>query len=156
MPSFKAMKSPNNDMGVDEMISVIAHEIAEVSTNPLVNACYAGQDPSFSGEIADLCEGIYSSGSGGSYTGRMLNGEDSATYNMNGVRDGNGAEVSTNPLVNAWYAGQDPSFSGEIADLCERIYSSRGGGSYTGRMLNEEDSATYNMNGVRDGNGADK
>jgi len=85
------MKSPNNDVGVDGMISVIAHEIAEVSTNPLVNAWYAGQDPSFPGEIADLCEGIYSTGGGGSYTGRMLNGEDGATYNMNGVRDGNGA-----------------------------------------------------------------
>ncbi|KAH0693915.1 hypothetical protein KY285_021012 [Solanum tuberosum] len=91
MPSFKAMKSPNNDVGVDGMISVIAHEIAEVSTNPLVNAWYAGQDPSFPGEIADLCEGIYSTGGGGSYTGRMLNGEDGATYNMNGVRGGNGA-----------------------------------------------------------------
>ncbi|KAG5612396.1 hypothetical protein H5410_023677 [Solanum commersonii] len=72
------------------MISVIAHEIAEVSTSPLVNAWYAGQDPSFLVEIADLCEGIYGTGGGGSYTGQMLNGEDGATYNMNGVRDGNG------------------------------------------------------------------
>ncbi|WMV33882.1 hypothetical protein MTR67_027267 [Solanum verrucosum] len=58
------------------MISVIAHEIAELSTNPLVNAWYAGEDPSFPVEIADLCEGIYGSGGGGSYTGQMLNGED--------------------------------------------------------------------------------
>ncbi|XP_015067414.1 protein EXORDIUM-like 3 [Solanum pennellii] len=86
MPGFKAVKSPNNDVGVDGMISVIAHEIAEVSTNPLVNAWYAGQDPSFPVEIADLCEGIYGTGGGGSYTGQMLNGEDGATYNMNGVR----------------------------------------------------------------------
>uniref|UniRef100_M1B6S7 Uncharacterized protein n=1 Tax=Solanum tuberosum TaxID=4113 RepID=M1B6S7_SOLTU len=91
MSGFKAMKSPNNDVGVDGMISVIAHEIAEVSTNPLVNAWYAGQDPSFPVEIADLCEGIYGTDSGGSYTGQMLNGEDGAMYNMNGVRDGKGA-----------------------------------------------------------------
>ncbi|KAH0658356.1 hypothetical protein KY289_027104 [Solanum tuberosum] len=83
---FKAVKSPNNDVGVDGMISVIAHEIAELSTNPLVNAWYAGEDPSFPVEIADLCEGIYGSGGGGSYTGQMLNGEDGATYNMNGIR----------------------------------------------------------------------
>uniref|UniRef100_M1DW02 Uncharacterized protein n=1 Tax=Solanum tuberosum TaxID=4113 RepID=M1DW02_SOLTU len=73
------------------MISVIAHEIVEVSTNPLVNAWYAGQDPSFSVEIADLCEGIYDIGGGGLYIGQMLNGEDGATYNKNGVRDGNEA-----------------------------------------------------------------
>ncbi|KAG5619349.1 hypothetical protein H5410_019173 [Solanum commersonii] len=69
MPGFKAMKSPNNDVSVDGMISMIAHEIAEVSTNPLVNAWYAGQDPSFPVEIADLCEGIYGTGGDGSYTG---------------------------------------------------------------------------------------
>ncbi|KAL3837907.1 hypothetical protein ACJIZ3_022498 [Penstemon smallii] len=82
----KAVKSPNDDVGVDGMISVIAHEIAELSTNPLVNAWYAGGDPVFPVEIADLCEGIYGTGGGGSYTGQMLNGEDGATFNMNGIR----------------------------------------------------------------------
>ncbi|XP_042052126.1 protein EXORDIUM-like 3 [Salvia splendens] len=86
IPGLKAVKSPNGDVGVDGMISVIAHEIAELSTNPLVNAWYAGQDPVFPVEIADLCEGIYGTGGGGSYTGQMLNGRDGATYNMNGIR----------------------------------------------------------------------
>ncbi|CAA3024296.1 Hypothetical predicted protein [Olea europaea subsp. europaea] len=86
IPQLKAVKSPNGDIGVDGMISVIAHEIAELSTNPLVNAWYAGQDPVFPVEIADLCEGIYGTGGGGSYTGQMFNGEDGATYNMNGIR----------------------------------------------------------------------
>ncbi|CAI9771845.1 unnamed protein product [Fraxinus pennsylvanica] len=86
IPGLKAVKSPNGDVGVDGMISVIAHEIAEVSTNPLVNAWYAGQDPVFPVEIADLCEGIYGTGGGGSYTGQMFNGVDGATYNMNGIR----------------------------------------------------------------------
>ncbi|KAK6145594.1 hypothetical protein DH2020_022414 [Rehmannia glutinosa] len=86
IPGLKAVKSPNGDVGVDGMISVIAHEIAELSTNPLVNAWYAGQDPVFPVEIADLCEGIYGTGGGGSYTGQMLNGKDGATYNMNGIR----------------------------------------------------------------------
>ncbi|KAF8413028.1 hypothetical protein HHK36_001002 [Tetracentron sinense] len=84
MTGFKPLKSPNGDSGVDGMISVIAHEIAELATNPLVNAWYAGQDPSFPTEIADLCEGIYGTGGGGSYTGQLMDGSDGATYNVNG------------------------------------------------------------------------
>ncbi|CAK7337078.1 unnamed protein product [Dovyalis caffra] len=86
MPGLKALKSPNGDVGVEGMISVIAHEIAELATNPLVNAWYAGQDPSAPVEIADLCEGIYGTGGGGSYTGQMLIDHDNATYNMHGIR----------------------------------------------------------------------
>ncbi|KAH6761250.1 EXORDIUM like 3 [Perilla frutescens var. frutescens] len=86
IPNLTAVKSPNGDVGVDGMISVIAHEIAEVSTNPLVNAWYAGGDPVTPVEIADLCEGIYGTGGGGSYTGQMMNDRDGATYNMNGIR----------------------------------------------------------------------
>ncbi|CAL1405171.1 unnamed protein product [Linum trigynum] len=86
MPRMKPARSPNGDAGVDGMVSVIAHEIAELASNPLANAWYAGQDPSFPVEIADLCEGIYGTGGGGSYTGQMLEGPDGATYNMNGIR----------------------------------------------------------------------
>ncbi|MCD7470186.1 hypothetical protein HAX54_009864 [Datura stramonium] len=53
------------------------------------------------------------------------------------------------PLLNAWYAGQDPSFPVEIADLCEGIYGTGGSGSCTGQMLNGGDGATYNMNGLK-------
>ncbi|KAI3940037.1 hypothetical protein MKW98_029813 [Papaver atlanticum] len=86
IPNLKPLKSPNGDTGIDGMISVIAHEIAELATNPLVNAWYAGPDPSFPTEIADLCEGIYGTGGGGSYTGQMMKGHDGATFNMNGIR----------------------------------------------------------------------
>ncbi|OVA11825.1 Phosphate-induced protein 1 [Macleaya cordata] len=54
-PSKNLMGAPNGDVGVDGMISVIAHELAEVSSNPLVNAWYAGDDPTSPTEIADLC-----------------------------------------------------------------------------------------------------
>ncbi|OAY81857.1 Protein EXORDIUM-like 3 [Ananas comosus] len=47
---------PNGDVGVDGMVSVVAHELAEMASNPLVNAWYAGADPCFPTEIADLCE----------------------------------------------------------------------------------------------------
>ncbi|KAG4966703.1 hypothetical protein AAZX31_12G003900 [Glycine max] len=86
IPNRKPFKSPNGDVGVDGMISVIGHEMAELATNPLANAWYAGQDPSFPVEIADLCEGIYGTGGGGSYTGQVLDARDGATYNMNGIR----------------------------------------------------------------------
>ncbi|TYG43334.1 hypothetical protein ES288_D11G008000v1 [Gossypium darwinii] len=86
MQGLKPLKSPNGDVGVDGMISVIGHEVAELATNPLVNAWYAGQDPVAPVEIADLCEGIYGTGGGGSYMGQLLNGKDGATYNMNGIR----------------------------------------------------------------------
>ncbi|WCJ36514.1 EXORDIUM like 3 [Euphorbia peplus] len=86
MPGVKAKKAPNDDVGVDGMISVIGHEIAELASNPLVNAWYAGGDPTAPVEIADLCEGIYGTGGGGSYTGQLMEGEDGATYNMKGIR----------------------------------------------------------------------
>ncbi|XP_042512548.1 protein EXORDIUM-like 3 [Macadamia integrifolia] len=100
IPNLKPVRSPNSEVGVDGMISVIAHEIAELATNPLVNAWYAGQDPSFPVEIADLCEGIYGTGGGGSYTGQMLEGEDGATYNMNGVGRRFLVQWVWNPVVN--------------------------------------------------------
>ncbi|OWM79469.1 hypothetical protein CDL15_Pgr022881 [Punica granatum] len=86
IPGIKPVKPPNGDIAVDGMVSVIAHEIAEMASDPLANAWYAGEDPSFPVEIADLCEGIYGTGGGGSYTGQMLKAKDGATYNMNGVR----------------------------------------------------------------------
>jgi hypothetical protein len=77
---------PNGDAGVDGMVSVIAHELAEVASNPLANAWYAGGDPSFPTEIADLCEGIYGTGGGGAYTGQLLTDHRSgAAYNVNGA-----------------------------------------------------------------------
>ena len=89
IPGLKPLKSPNGDMGVDGMVSVIGHEIVELATNHFLNASYGsghGQDPSLKLEIADLWEGIYGIGGGGSYTGQLLNGEDAAAFNMNGIR----------------------------------------------------------------------
>ena len=39
IPRLKPLKSPNGGMGVDGMVSVIGHEIAELATNPFLNAC---------------------------------------------------------------------------------------------------------------------
>ncbi|GLJ25968.1 hypothetical protein SUGI_0497960 [Cryptomeria japonica] len=103
MTGFKAFKSPNNNVGVDGMISVIAHELAELSSNPLVNAWYAGQDPSAPTEIADLCEGIYGTGGGGSYTGQVLQDKTGASFNLNGLRRRYLVQWIWNPILNACF-----------------------------------------------------
>jgi hypothetical protein len=79
-----ALLPPNRDIGVDGMISVIAHELAELSTNPLVNAWYAGEDPTAPTEIGDLCEGLYGTGGGGGYIGQVMRDRGGRTYNLNG------------------------------------------------------------------------
>ncbi|KAF6154338.1 hypothetical protein GIB67_026794 [Kingdonia uniflora] len=80
----KALVPPNGDVGVDGMISVIGHELAEVASNPLVNAWYAGEDPTAPTEIADLCLGLYGSGGGGGYMGQVMRDGAGRTFNMNG------------------------------------------------------------------------
>ncbi|XP_010926883.2 protein EXORDIUM-like 5 [Elaeis guineensis] len=79
-----AMRPPNGDVGTDGMVSVVAHELAELATNPLVNAWYAGGDPTAPTEIADLCEGIYGTGGGGGYTGQVSKDGQGRSYNING------------------------------------------------------------------------
>lgn len=79
------MKAPNGDAGVDGMISVIAHELAEVSSNPLVNAWYAGDDPSAPAEIADLCLGIYGTGAGGGFMGVVYKDSWGNGFNVHGI-----------------------------------------------------------------------
>ncbi|GMJ02831.1 EXORDIUM like 3 [Hibiscus trionum] len=85
MAGFKALKSPNGDVGVDGMISLIGHEVAELATDPLGNAWYGGQEMARV-EIADMCEGIYGTRDDEPYTGSVLKGKDGATYNMNGIK----------------------------------------------------------------------
>lgn len=75
---------PNGDVGIDGMVSVIGHELAELASNPLVNAWYAGEDPTAPTEIGDLCEGLYGSGGGGGYIGKVMKDRSGRTYNMNG------------------------------------------------------------------------
>ncbi|KAI4375464.1 hypothetical protein MLD38_013331 [Melastoma candidum] len=84
----KALAPPNGDVGVDGMISVIGHELAELTTNPLVNAWYAGEDPTAPTEIGDLCEGLYGTGGGGGYIGMVMKDGEGKSYNMNGKGGG--------------------------------------------------------------------
>ncbi|KAG6386379.1 hypothetical protein SASPL_155278 [Salvia splendens] len=79
-----ALRPPNGDPGLDGMISVIAHELAELASNPLVNAWYAGEDPTAPTEIGDLCEGLYGSGGGGGYMGEVMRDSGGRTFNLNG------------------------------------------------------------------------
>lgn len=81
------LSPPNGDVGVDGMVSVIGHELAELSSNPLVNAWYAGEDPTAPTEIGDLCEGLYGTGGGGGYIGQVMKDGDGRTFNLNGLRN---------------------------------------------------------------------
>ncbi|KAM1683990.1 hypothetical protein TB2_034691 [Malus domestica] len=81
-----ALSPPNRDVGVDGMISVIGHELAELASNPLVNAWYAGEDPTAPTEIGDLCEGLYGSGGGGGYIGQVMRDREGRTFNVNGSK----------------------------------------------------------------------
>lgn len=101
MTGMKAFKPPNGDVGIDGMISVIAHELAELSSNPLINAWYAGEDPTSPTEIADLCEGLYGTGGGGSYTGQVLTDKFGANYNVNGIRRRYLVQWIWSPILNA-------------------------------------------------------
>ncbi|CAA6655854.1 unnamed protein product [Spirodela intermedia] len=84
MVGTAAMAPPNEDAGVDGMVSVIGHELAELSTDPLVNSWYAGEDPTAPTEIADLCEGIYGTGGGGGYAGQVMTDGAGRKFNVNG------------------------------------------------------------------------
>ncbi|KAM0027582.1 putative protein EXORDIUM [Helianthus debilis subsp. tardiflorus] len=86
MHGVKALKPPNGQPGVDAMISVIGHELAELATNFLVNGWYGGDDPTFPTEVGDLCEGQYGRGGGGGYVGEILTDATGAAYNLNGYR----------------------------------------------------------------------
>ncbi|RLN15464.1 uncharacterized protein C2845_PM02G21220 [Panicum miliaceum] len=79
-----ALRPPNGDAGVDGIVSVIAHELAELATNPLINAWYAGEDPNAPTEIADLCEGVYGTGGGGGYAGKVAVDAQGRSWNVNG------------------------------------------------------------------------
>ncbi|MFS7977154.1 putative protein EXORDIUM [Helianthus anomalus] len=78
--AVKPLKSPNGAVGVDAMISVIAHEMAE-----LVNAWYASSDLADPVEIADFCIGKYGGGGSG-YVREMRRDANGAVFNVYGIR----------------------------------------------------------------------
>ena len=53
IPSQNTVHSPNGDVGVDGVINVMGHELAESVTNPFYDAWQG--DPNAVNEIADLC-----------------------------------------------------------------------------------------------------
>uniref|UniRef100_A0A0C9RLA6 TSA: Wollemia nobilis Ref_Wollemi_Transcript_12578_1304 transcribed RNA sequence n=1 Tax=Wollemia nobilis TaxID=56998 RepID=A0A0C9RLA6_9CONI len=101
MTGMKPFNPPNGDVGIDGMISVIAHELAELSSNPLINAWYAGEDPTSPTEIADLCEGVYGTGGGGSYTGQVLTDKYGGNFNAHGIRRKYLVQWIWSPIMNS-------------------------------------------------------
>ncbi|KAG5041951.1 hypothetical protein JHK87_005866 [Glycine soja] len=74
----------NGDIGVDDMVSVIGHELAELSSNPLVNTWYADEDLTAPTKIEDLYEGLYGMGGGGGYIGSVMKDGEGRTFNLSG------------------------------------------------------------------------
>ena len=48
-PDNNMKKSPNNDVGLDAMLSIVAHEISETATDPLFKSWY-----DFNGEFGTM------------------------------------------------------------------------------------------------------
>ncbi|MFS7977218.1 putative protein EXORDIUM [Helianthus anomalus] len=84
--AVKPLKSPNGEVGVDVMIRVIVHEMAEMATDPSVNAWYANSDPADPVEIADLCIGKYGGGGGLGYIGEVRRDANGAVFNVYRIR----------------------------------------------------------------------
>ncbi|MFS7895510.1 putative protein EXORDIUM [Helianthus anomalus] len=82
-PSIVGYTFPFAWLGVDAMISVIGHELAELATNFLHNGWYGGHDPNFQTEVGDLCEGQYGRRGGGAYVGEILTDATGAANNLN-------------------------------------------------------------------------
>ncbi|KAL3616733.1 Protein EXORDIUM-like 7 [Castilleja foliolosa] len=90
-PPPKTMKKfgpPNGNIGIDAMINIIAHELAEASSNPLINTWYAG-DQLAPMEIADMCSGIYGTGGVQGYSAGSvyMDPKGKYEYNLYGVRE---------------------------------------------------------------------
>lgn len=82
----KPLAPPNGNVGVDGMVNVVGHELAEMASDPFVSGWWAGDDSRAPNEVADLCEGVYGPGGGGSFPGQLERTRAGATYNLNGVK----------------------------------------------------------------------
>ncbi|KAI4321125.1 hypothetical protein MLD38_034546 [Melastoma candidum] len=84
-PQSPPLVAPNNDVGIDGMVSNLASLLAGTVTNPFGNGFFQG-DKDAPLEAASACPGIYGNGAYPGYAGNLLvDGRSGASYNANGV-----------------------------------------------------------------------
>lgn len=81
----KPVKPPSGRVSTDSMISVLAHEILESSTNPFGGGWYTG-NPEWPGEVADLCLGSFGPGSFPGFPGYLATTPSGGAYNVVGLK----------------------------------------------------------------------
>ncbi|GKV09369.1 hypothetical protein SLEP1_g20880 [Rubroshorea leprosula] len=84
-PQNPPLVAPNNDVGLDGMVTNLASFLAGTATNPFGNGYYQGPKEAPL-EAATACPGIYGKGAYPGYTGNLLvDTTTGASYNANGV-----------------------------------------------------------------------
>jgi hypothetical protein len=143
-------KSPNGSIGADAMVSVIAHELEETTSDPLLNAWY----DSSGNEDADKCAwtfGTTFSASNGSTANMILNGHEylvqqnwlnsgsgscAQTYGQLGAHGGSGGSVFDTACdtgdVAVGVVGRSGSLIDNIGLICASVNSDGSlGSTYT-------------------------
>ena len=84
-PQSPPLVAPNNDVGVDGMVTSLSGLLAGIATNPFGNGFYQG-DSGAPLEAASSCPGVYGKGAYPGYAGNLLvDKTNGGSYNAHGV-----------------------------------------------------------------------
>lgn len=87
-PMCPPLTAPNGDMGVDGMVTNLAHMIAGATTNPYGDGFYQGTQEAPL-EVSTACPGAYATGHFPGFAGFLPTDSSGASYNANGANGQN-------------------------------------------------------------------